>query len=225
MTDASHAVAVDETPAASGAVTTGNLDVARERAITATAEHARRPQAAPAARGVVYLVSLLLLALAGVAIWDILVRTDLVQGPELIASALDWATATDWNPWLIAVGAAAVMLGLLLLVAALKPRRTTHLRANAEASAWLRPVDVARLVSRAARKVPGVISVGTSATRKRITLTVHGGGATAEELRDRIARAVEPVVADALAEPPAVVVRVTANRETGSPAEKEVEAR
>ncbi len=226
MTDVTARPVPDDGPAVhSGAAETGNLDVARDRAISATAEKARTPKAAPAARGLVYLVALLLLALAGVAIWDILVRTGTVQGTELSASALDWATATDWNPWLVFVGVVAVVVGLLLLFAALKPRRTTHLRANSAASAWLRPVDVARLVSRAAREVPGVISVGTSATRKRITLTVRGGGASAEELRDRIARAVEPVVAESLAEPPAVVVRVTANRDSEPAADREVDAR
>jgi len=78
--------------------------------------------------------------------------------------------------------------------------------ASDTASMWMRPVDIARLSSATARRVPGVASAQTSADSKKAKVTVNGDTDDAE-LQGRVETAVTRCLAH-LKNPPQVTVAV-----------------
>lgn len=163
------------------------------------------PAAAPRARPVVVVTALTLASVAALCVHELLARADLVGTPPLapgLARAVDGHSMSPWVPW--AAGSVA-LLGLLVLAAAVWPRRRTHLPACG-GTLWLRPTDVARLCSAAALAQPGVADARTRVTRRRVEVTARpapGAGAPGA--------AVEAAVAAALADldsPPPLRVRL-----------------
>ncbi|WP_187279710.1 DUF6286 domain-containing protein [Quadrisphaera setariae] len=119
-------------------------------------------------------------------------------------------------PWVVAAGVALVLLGLALLVVALR-RRTRRVLALAGCSgAHLLPADVARRARAAAEDVDGVLDASASATRRTVVVevTTTGGasGGGGGDVRARVASAVAGSLA-ALTAPP----RVRVHAATGGP--------
>lgn len=135
----------------------------------------QQPTASPAARGWAIFLGLLLLALAVVAgreTW--LVATD-ANASSWVTPVTDLVARENLETWMIWAGVAAVVVGLIFLIVAFKPRRKTHMRLESErSSVWLRAVDVARRSSAVARQVPGVAAARTQATDKNVKITVNG---------------------------------------------------
>lgn len=161
------------------------------------------PRTAPAARPVLLLICLALLALAGLCGYELWAR--LAGGRELLgpvfAAGLDplgWAPL----PW---VGAGLVVIGVLVVISALLPTRRSHVcRSDA---LWLGPTAIARLCSARARTVAGVSAATTGFGRRRVTVTVSVTGRSPEEVNAEVRQAVRPVL-DALDEPRQLAVRV-----------------
>ena len=169
--------------------------------------HTGAPTAGPAARPVVVVLALLLLAFAVLCVLELLARAHAIGTTPLapgFADFVDRVHMTGWLPW--AAGAVAV-LGLLLVIAALRPRRRTHLPAG-DGTLWLRPTDVARLCSSAALTRPGVATAHTNVTRRKAVVAATVGGRDRDELRSEITAAVENAVST-LDSPPRVRVRLT----------------
>lgn len=133
------------------------------------------PKASPAVRWWAVLLGLLLVGLAFVA------------GREawLVANGTPSGSWTQWfintmdtpgvQPWMFYAAVGSIVVGLIFLFIAVKPRRTTHQRLSSDvASLWVRPVDEARIASSAARKVPGVRAAQTRAKGQKVDVTVHG---------------------------------------------------
>lgn len=135
----------------------------------------QQPKASPAARGWAIFLGLLLLALAVVAgreTW--LVATD-ANASSWVTPVTDLVARENLETWMVWAGVAAVVVGLIFLIVAFKPRRKTHMRLESErSSVWLRAVDVARRSSAVARQVPGVAAARTQATDKNVKITVNG---------------------------------------------------
>lgn len=135
----------------------------------------QQPKASPAARGWAIFLGLLLLALAVVAgreTW--LVATD-ANASSWVTPVTDLVARENLETWMIWAGVAAIVVGLIFLIVAFKPRRKTHMRLESErSSVWLRAVDVARRSSAVARQVPGVAAARTQATDKNVKITVNG---------------------------------------------------
>lgn len=135
----------------------------------------QQPKASPAARGWAIFLGLLLLALAVVAgreTW--LVATD-ANASSWVTPVTDLVARKNLETWMVWAGVAAVVVGLIFLIVAFKPRRKTHMRLESErSSVWLRAVDVARRSSAVARQVPGVAAARTQATDKNVKITVNG---------------------------------------------------
>ncbi|MDD7582591.1 MULTISPECIES: DUF6286 domain-containing protein [unclassified Corynebacterium] len=135
----------------------------------------QQPKASPAARGWAIFLGLLLLALAVMAgreTW--LVATD-ANASSWVTPVTDLVARENLETWMIWAGVAAVVVGLIFLIVAFKPRRKTHMRLESErSSVWLRAVDVARRSSAVARQVPGVAAARTQATDKNVKITVNG---------------------------------------------------
>jgi len=96
-----------------------------------------------------------------------------------------------------------VLLGLWLLVAALRPRPRTATTVTSETGVFLRPKDVSRLAQTAAEQVDGVLAADVSATRRAVRVRVRGTAAAdvSENVRAAVSRRLS-----ALDSPPTVNV-------------------
>ncbi|AWB81210.1 hypothetical protein C3B44_01700 [Corynebacterium yudongzhengii] len=135
-------------------------------ATTAAEQH---PAGSPQVRGWSILFALLLLALAGVLIREAVVIYASPAGWEPWIAALPEQLVSLDNVWVGVIGVAAVILGILLIIAAFKPRRRRYERLEApRAPIWARPVDIARYTTSTAKRVPGVLAASTYARKKKV---------------------------------------------------------
>ena len=169
----------------------------------------RRPAAAPSALPVAATVVPVIIAVIVVAVRDILVRADLISGRQWIPIIFNWLADVPWQWWAAPAGLLACLVGLLLLVVSVLPRRRTHIRlAPAEHDLWTRPVDFCRMCSATAEMVPGIMGVHTTYFARRVVINARGGGASMDELRSRVEKAVLPLI-DVLDDSPEVKVHVS----------------
>ncbi|MDQ3615769.1 MAG: alkaline shock response membrane anchor protein AmaP [Actinomycetota bacterium] len=131
---------------------------------------AKRPVAAGllSVLGVVW--ALLLLALAVVCLRDALVAFGALGGRPWINSVTSWLDGTTATNWMYLIGAVCVLVGLLLLVAALKPRARRGIEVEADTGVLISKSAVRRLASSAARQVDGVDTASATAGRRRVTV-------------------------------------------------------
>lgn len=181
---------------------------------TTSPDQALPPGKPPVGTGSAPLVGLLLaVALVGlgvVGVQTLLAALDAVAGPGWVERVVDTAdgTAGDSSAVLV-VGAAAVVLGLLLLPVALRrrPRRGLALRAGTGVD--LRPRDVARVLASTLEDADAVTDLAVRATRRRVRVdattvaTRERTAAVTADLEERAAPALQ-----ALAHPPRLTVRV-----------------
>ncbi|MBY4574006.1 hypothetical protein ACN94_10465 [Gordonia paraffinivorans] len=149
------------------------------------------------------MVGVALIALCATAIRDVAVRTDWLNGREWSISAAEWIADLSWQDWMWPAAVGLVVVGLLLLWVAIKPRPRSHLPLSTS-HLWTRPGDVARRCSAAVADLPGVYEADTIVTRRKVKATVHGISAVAD--REQITAALTDVVS-VLESPPRVVVR------------------
>jgi hypothetical protein len=87
-----------------------------------------------------------------------------------VLDGLDGSTA-EW--WMVPAGVALALVGLWLLVTALRPRSRKTVPATASTGVFLHTRDIARLASDAAGEVDGVLSAASTASRRAVTVTVR----------------------------------------------------
>jgi hypothetical protein len=158
-----------------------------------------RPSGLPGAAVFGAVLGAALLVLCGVAIRDLVVEAGWAQGSPSDAS---------WESWAWPTVVALVVVGVVLLVLAAKPRKPTHLRLAGHDVMWTRRIDVARRCSAAADDVAGVDHATTVVTRRRVKSTVH---CRDDVDRSAVQAAVEGVVAE-LESSPRVKVRFVHSR-------------
>lgn len=155
-------------------------DAAARREVETRAENsplrhsrrAREPRGNPAARYLGVIIGLLLLALGLVAGRELWLRNSDVGWRSWLDPVFGFFRGLEFQPWMGWVGIGLVVLGLLLLIIALKPRPRTHRALKSPVSIWARPVDIARYATANARRTPGVRSASTSVKRRTATLEV-----------------------------------------------------
>ena len=175
----------------------------------------QEPKGSPAARGWSILLGLLLLALAVVTGREAWLMSSGAKEQSWVQPVLDIFATPQLEDWMVWAGVAASILGIILLIVALKPRRSTHRQmASDHASVWMRPVDIARVASAAARRVPGVDGAQTKATGRRVNVNVASNGDSAA-LTQNVEQAVSRALV-ALREKPEVNVNVHKSAEVGS---------
>ncbi len=131
------------------------------------------PRARPPVAALASVLALLLVALGGVAIRDLAVAQGWASGTVWSRSLVDSLNGLRASTALVAVAGAVAVLGLVVVLTALRPGAKTHLRADAGADLWLSPRAVAALAQFAADRAPGVISAeATRAGRRRIVVEV-----------------------------------------------------
>ena len=173
-----------------------------EAAVSSAAPKSRAPMAAakpPVGVGPVPFVgavlALVLVAVGVAGIRDALVAIGAVEGEPWIDSVVD--TVDGWQPqfWLVPAGIALVLLGVWLILVALRPRSRTGVAVRAATGVFLRTGDVERLAARAASDVDGVLSARSSASHRKVEVqvAVTGGANTADRVRTAVQDALQPL--------------------------------
>lgn len=165
----------------------------------------KAPAASPVARYITILVGLIAIALGVISIREYWLFTDEGHGLSLLKSSLDWIAAPSNQTWMLPAGIACVMVGVLLLYIAVRPRTKTHRRLDGDVNIYVRPVDIARMCTAHAEKTPGVLKAHTIATSRTVTVTLTGDTSDAT-LVPRVESVLSPLVA-ALAQQPQLKVK------------------
>ncbi len=133
--------------------------------------NAKSPAAAPATVATGLLMAIVLLAVAVVFIHDALVGAGAVSGTAWLAWFAEKANVISASsPWMLWAGPLAVVIGLVLVIAALKPRKSTHW-AVGDQGVFIGRGDAARLAANAAHSTPAVVDAQASVSG-RSTLRV-----------------------------------------------------
>lgn len=164
------------------------------------AGYGQEPRSNPAARPVMIIVGLLLLALAVVAGRDLWAYNSTSHPPQWLGSFLDSAASSQLELWHVIVGVLVALLGLILLWLSLKPRARRHSQLASTASFWARPIDIARMATATARNVPGVDAALSNYNGKSVTIDVTGN-AQDETLATRVVEAVSETMSIVAAKP------------------------
>lgn len=170
----------------------------------------QRPKASPPARTWTVILGIVLLAAAVVAGHETWVVGANEGGASWLQPFIDVMSQPDISTWMLVGGGIGIVVGLILLWAAFAPRKTTHVRIESdEASMWLRAVDIARVASAHARRVPGATAARSrakiSSKRARVTVTATGD-AQDEQLKKRVTEAVTAALAAVRPAPELTVV-------------------
>ena len=149
------------------------------------------PVAAPTAGYAGTAIALLMLGAGVIALRDSAVSAGWLDGRPFTTTVVGWLDGLTFTWWMIPVGLLAVLVGAWCVYAALRPRRRTAVAVAARSSVWMAPADLARVASRAAETVPGVLDARSSATLRKITITAHTtAGSGAPQIKSAVAEAV-----------------------------------
>ncbi|MBP2353123.1 putative alkaline shock family protein YloU [Kribbella aluminosa] len=141
-----------------------------EVADRAEAVAAKAPVAGPTAWGFGIVGALLLVALGAVGIAEMLRSTGLLRGQVIPEDWFGRTVVLEPAGWLRPAGIAAMVVGVVLLALAVKPRRRTHSAAGE--IVWIRPAAAARLAADSASHVDAVTAASVVAKRRRLHATV-----------------------------------------------------
>lgn len=156
---------------------------------------AKRPRST---RGIAALGTLLAIVLAAVgvlAVRDALFYGGILGGTPLIHELAKVLEGLRPSPWTVVVGVLLALLGLALLITALRPFAPKVAVLDAATGVFLRPRDVTRLVETAVENVDGVLGVRASATPRRVTVDIRSTGDEGVEgrVREAVAQRLAPL--------------------------------
>ncbi|GAA1877077.1 DUF6286 domain-containing protein [Williamsia serinedens] len=162
------------------------------------------PTATPGAVWTTSLFALALIAVGAIAIRDICVDQKWITGSQWIAAASRWIAKLSWQGWFWAVAIALIVVGLLFVWTAIRPRSKTHIALDGAGtvdgyspSTWTRKVDVARRASAVARQAKGVTKADSTVKRRKVISRITSSDespASADAVRDAITAAIAPVL-------------------------------
>jgi len=168
------------------------------------------PRALPAAAWLGPLVALVIIAAGVVLVQEALARWGVVT-TSWLGSLLTGIDGMRAGTWVVPAGVVLVLVGLLVLLVALKPRRRTHVHVDGEADLWITPTALTALARDAAEGVPGVARV--SVTGSRSAVKVRAAAERPEDVADAVQEAVASRLAGADVR---VSVRTTRYRPEGA---------
>ncbi len=131
------------------------------------------PTGRPAASGASLLLGLALIGLAVVSVHDLAVDRGWAGGPSWTGSLLDRADGLTAGTGVVIAAIAAVVVGLLLLVAALKPAPRTHDSTPGEPDVWVTRRALRAVAVGAAEDTAGVVAARATHRRGRVVVTVQ----------------------------------------------------
>ena len=118
-----------------------------------------------------------MLAVAAIAIRDLLVEIGWLNGRQWSHSATRWVAESSWHQWMWAVSAVAIAVGLAFLWQSVRPRRRRYIQLAGHEALWTRRGDIGRRCTSAVSALPGVARVETSVGRRKVKVTVEASGA------------------------------------------------
>ncbi len=168
---------------------------------------AKPPVAAPVASGLAVSFAIAMIALGLVAGRDVLVWTGAIRGSGWISGAVKAVDGLAAQWWMLPGGIAVAVVGLLIVIAAVKPRRRTH-RPLTAPDTWIRPRDIIRLTASACQAITGVANANASGSARRIAVSITPlAGYDVRALNDAAHTVVAGILAE-LARPPRLKIHV-----------------
>lgn len=168
---------------------------------------AKQPVAAPAAATAGIVSAIAVTAVGVVGIHDTMQTAGVIGGTSWIGWVADKAEVLLPVDWMIYAGIGAVVVGLLFLIAALKPRRGTHLAVGVH-GVWIRRGDIARLATDTARATNAVTSATSKAKGRSVWVTATATSADTSGVGTDLAAAITRRL-QAITPTPRVRTRVT----------------
>lgn len=131
------------------------------------------PKARATSTAIGILAALLVLALGVVGLQEWLSGIGWVDEDGWVSRVI--ATLDEQRPeaWMIVVAVPAALIGVWLVLVALKPRSRTHLPAPGGLDLWATPAALAAIAQNAADRQPGVVSAIARPGRRRIDVEVR----------------------------------------------------
>ena len=167
---------------------------------------AKPPVGIPLATRIAVVLALLVIGIGVVAARDVLIWTGAIAGSPWIIAAVSLLNGLTAHGWMLPAGVVLALLGLLLVMAAITPRRRTH-QPLQTADTWITPRDVSRLARSAAEAVTGIAAATASGSVRTLTITVTPlAGYDSSVLKEAVHTVATEAVA-ALARPPRIRVR------------------
>ena len=168
----------------------------------------RPPSALPAAAPAGLFLALVLLGLGLVALRDTAVALQWLPGTPWIDTVVHGIDGLQFTSTMIPAGIAALLLGVALVICALRPARQTVLAVNANSSVWISPWELAAVTSYAANSVPGVFAARTAATRRGVTVSARVTDATTADTTATDVEAAVRAATGIVDNPPKVTVHI-----------------
>ncbi|MEJ5997622.1 DUF6286 domain-containing protein [Corynebacterium sp. H130] len=165
-----------------------------------------KPKAMPASQVVAVLLSLGAFGLAAAAARELWTKRTGTALESWLRPVFDTISRAHFESWMFPAGVISAVVGLVLVIIALKPRPSTHEALAAAPNFWIRNVDVARLCTATAERVPSVATASTYAAPRHVTVTITGSDRHAD-LAERVAEAVQPIL-DQLADERTLTVKL-----------------
>lgn len=157
------------------------------------------PKGQPASRAIAVLLSVAAIGLAIAAARELWTKRTGTELESWLKPIFDLIARARYETWMLPVGVLVALIGVFFVIAALSPRPRTHVQLAASQNFWIRNVDVARLCTATAERVPRVAGASTYASPRSVVVSITGGDHH-EDLPERVREAIDPVVAQ-LAEP------------------------
>lgn len=134
----------------------------------------------------------LLLSTSGALLFrDALVHADLVTGSPWTQQALEAADDRSPPAWIVPAGVVLVLIGLWLLLQALRPRPRSELQVQADTGVFVTRGSLRRLAASAAEDVDGVDESRASASRRSVKVTVLTTPDQVDDVRSQVTAAVD----------------------------------
>jgi hypothetical protein len=150
------------------------------------------PRGRPAASGVSLVLAVALVSVAVVSVHDLAVERGWTGGPSWTGSLVDDLDGLTAGTGVVVAGVVLAVVGLLLVLSALKPAPRTHVATPGETDVWVTRRAVRAVAVGAAEDTGGVLEASARHRRGRVVVTVQSDHAD-------IVPAVETSVREALA--------------------------
>jgi Family of unknown function (DUF6286) len=169
----------------------------------------RQPSAVPAAAPAGVFLALVLLGAGIVALRDTAVALQWLHGTPWIDAVIDRIDGMSFAWWVIPAGVAALAVGAVLVISAVRPSRKTALAVKATSSVWISPWALAGASTFAANSVPGVFDARTAATRRKLAVSARVADTTTVDAKTAEIDAAVRSAIQFLADPPKITVHIT----------------
>lgn len=176
-------------------------DVPEEPTTTGHDRRARRgsgpePLAVAGSRVAAAVLALSLLGLGVVAGREALAAWGAVGGGSWLPTVADSIGAVGPQWWVLPTAVALVLVGVALLLVALRPRRRRHLLVGDGEGVWVHVDDLARLVRASVADLPGVLEARVRGGRRVLRVDVVTTASVTAPVRTQVERLVEQLLED-----------------------------